>query len=222
MYHCPCLLLLVWQRTQYSEQYFNWNMSIWVYTAAYCTITNVSVLCSFSCKCSEVQFRSAELWLKMHKKNHFPKFSNAFELYKRVVPHVHRHIHIHYYNLMHDSRYLRLMSILTSQQLWTIWGSNAVAWNIFTKLRRREVSLCVRQIIAGSLEDGQGCNRGTVLLSWVGTWGKRGALNALTDYRGLNFRVSEEEKKKENKVRKEEENKKLLYTLQYRAEILIR
>lgn len=144
-------------------------------------------------------------------KKHFPKFSNAFELYKRAVPHVHRHIHIHYYNLIHDSRYLRLMSILTSLQLWTIWGSNAVAWNIFTKLRRREVSLCVRQIIAGSLEDGQGCNRGTSL-SWVGTWGKRGALNALTDYRGLNFRVSEEEKKKKRTKSGKKRKTKNYYT----------
>lgn len=58
------------------------------------------------------------------------------------------------------------------------------------------MSLCVRKIIAGLLEDGLGCNRGTVILSWVGTWGKEGAPNALLDYRGLAFRVSGVEEKK--------------------------
>lgn len=42
------------------------------------------------------------------------------------------------------------------------------------------MSLCVRQIIAGSLDDRPGCNRGTVILRWVGAPGKEGALNAMT------------------------------------------
>ncbi len=64
------------------------------------------------------------------------------------------------------------------------------------------MSLCVRQIIAGLLEDGLGCNRGTVILSWVGTWGKEGALNALTDYIGLAFRVSGDEEKREGEEKR--------------------
>ena len=64
----------------------------------------------------------------------------------------------------------------------------------FTKLSSKKVSLRVRHIIAGSLDDGLGCNRGTLILSWVEARGKKRTLSALTDYIEFAFRVSGEKK----------------------------
>ncbi len=52
------------------------------------------------------------------------------------------------------------------------------------KAQETKVSLCLTEIIADSV-DRLRCNRGTVILSWVGTWVEEEAFKPLTDHKGL-------------------------------------